>query len=177
MGYAASTNGREGAFVYSDRSLEANFDGPFVSAPADNSFTVRAAGGTTFYSNPTQSAGVSLSPGAGAWATISDRNRKRHFEDVDGEAVLASIATMPIQEWSYLSQDPSIRHLGPTAQDFYAAFGLGSEDTTITTSDIDGVNMLAVQALERRTRDLQAENDELRERLDHLEAMLQALSQ
>lgn len=146
---------------------------------ADNSFTVRAAGGTNFYSNASLTSGVHLAAGAGAWATVSDRNRKENFEAKDGEAVLASIARMPIQEWNYKSQDSSIRHLGPTAQDFYAAFELGDDDTTITTSDISGVNMLAVQALEKRTADvaaenerLRADNDELRDRLERLEALL-----
>ena len=43
---------------------------------------------------------------------------------------------MPIQERSYLAQDPSIRHLGPTAQDFYGVLGLGGDDLTITTSEV-----------------------------------------
>ncbi|SDH49302.1 hypothetical protein SAMN04487996_14014 [Dyadobacter soli] len=48
---------------------------------------------------------------------------------------------------------------GPMAQDFNAAFGLDgvSNDTTINTVNIDGVNMAAIQALEKRTRELQAE--------------------
>lgn len=176
LGYRADTDSKVGSFVYGDNSTAS-----FLTAPADNSFTVRATGGTTFYSTASLNAGVSLAPGAGAWATVSDRNRKRDFQDVDGEAVLASIAAMPIKSWSYLSQDPSIRHLGPTAQDFYAAFGLGHDHTTITTSDISGVNMLAVQALEKRTAELRqeneqlrADNDELRNRLDRLEALLEA---
>ena len=49
-----------------------------------------------------------------------------------------------------------MRHLGPTAEDFRAAFGLGDSDAAIATVDIDGVNLLAVQALERRTAELTA---------------------
>ncbi len=73
---------------------------------------------------------------------------------------------------------PSARHLGPTAQDFYAAFGLGDSDTSIPTVDIDGVNMLAIQALEARTRDLddvRAELAEARQRLAALETALARL--
>jgi hypothetical protein len=166
MGYFVTAS-RTGAFVYGDQSTSAGLD-----APADNSFTVRASGGVNFYSNSSRSAGVSLATGAGAWATVSDRNRKQDFREESGERALARIADMPIQSWSYLSQDPSIRHLGPVAQDFYEAFALGDDDKTITTSDISGVNMLAVQALEKRTRDLATENEVLRERLIELEAML-----
>lgn len=149
MGSRASTNGQAGAFVYGDWSTQT-----LLLAPAPNSFSVRASGGTIFYSNSGMTSGVTLAPGAGAWATVSDRNRKRDFQNVDGEVVLARISTMPVPSWSYLSQDSSVRHLGPTAQDFYAAFGLGESALTITTTDIDGVNLLAAQALERRTRDL-----------------------
>ena len=79
---------------------------------------------------------------------------------------------MPIESWNYRTQDASIRHIGPMAQDFHAAFGLGEDELRINTIDIDGVNMLAVQALENRTRMLQAENDALRDRLAQVEATL-----
>jgi hypothetical protein len=89
--------------------------------------------------------------------------------------VLSQIAHMPLQSWNYKAQAPGIRHLGPTAQDFYAAFQLGESDTTINTVDADGVNLLAVQALERRTAELRRENEELRAAVARLEAMVRAL--
>lgn len=119
--------------------------------------------------------GAFLAAGGGAWATLSDRDSKRKLQDEDGESALTKIAAMPIPSWSYLSQDAAIRHLGPMAQDFHAAFGLGDSDTTITTSDIDGVNMLAIQALERRPTDLREENEQLLGRLAEVEAMLFSL--
>jgi len=170
MGMNASTNGMYGAFVYGDRSSTTN-----VTASANNQFVVRATGGTIFYADQALTSGVELLPGAGAWSTVSDRNRKHLFRDISGESVLAEIAAMPIQSWSYKSQEASIRHVGPTAQDFSAAFGLGSNELTITTSDISGINMLAIQALERRTRELadaRAKLDELESRLAALEAAL-----
>jgi hypothetical protein len=171
LGRRASTNGMAGSFIYGDASSIA-----IVLSPAPNSFTVRAAGGTTFYSSSDLSTGVTLAAGSGAWAAVSDRNRKEHFRDEDGDAVLAKIAAMPIQSWNYKAQDASIRHMGPTAQDFYEAFGLGESELTITTIDMDGVNLLAVQALEKRTAELRAENEGLRERLDELEAIVHSLA-
>jgi hypothetical protein len=165
MGQKANTNGQAGSFVYGDNSTA--FD---VSATAPNQFVVRAAGGTIFYSNSDLSGGVTLAPGGGAWESVSDVNRKEHFRDVDGEDVLGKIARMPIRGWNYKAQAASIRHLGPTAQDFYAAFRLGESDTTITTTDIDGVNLLAVQALERRTREQAREIEALRAELAALRA-------
>jgi len=156
MGRRASTNGHRGSFVHGDNS--SNYD---VRNTAANQFMVRAAGGTIFYTNADLEAGVSLAPNAGAWANLSDRARKENFRDLDGEAVLRKIAAMPIPEWNYRAQGAATRHVGPMAQDFRAAFGLGGDDLTITTSDISGINMLAVQALERRTTDLDAVRAEL----------------
>src|SRR2546422_1818102 len=34
---------------------------------------------------------------------------------------------LPVQTWEYKS-DGATRHLGPVAQDFYAAFGVGPDD-------------------------------------------------
>lgn len=80
---------------------------------------------------------------------------------------------MPVREWNYKAQDQAIRHIGPTAQDFHAAFGLGQDERRINTLDADGVALAALRALEARTRAdnerLTRENDELRERLVRLE--------
>ena len=173
MGHTASTNGHQGSFVYGDNSTE-----DIVNVMDDNSFVVRAAGGTTFYSTSDLTSGVRLGAGNGMWSTLSDRNRKHLFRAEDGESVLEKIAGMPIPSWSYKAQDASFRHLGPMSQDFYAAFGLGQDDLTIGTSDISGVNMLAIQALEGRTHDLDAVRAELaeaRQRLAALEAALARL--
>ena len=86
---------------------------------------------------------------------------------------------MPIHEWNYKSQESGIRHVGPTAQDFYAAFGLGEDPLRIGTMDADGIALAGVKALEARTRALVAENAALRMRLDKetsgLRAELEAL--
>jgi hypothetical protein len=78
---------------------------------------------------------------------------------------LARIARMPVTEWSYRAQDDAIRHIGPTAQDFHAAFGLGEDPLRIGTLDADGVALAGVKALEARSR-AQAE------RIDALERQL-----
>jgi len=45
------------------------------------------------------------------------------------------------------AQHASVRHMGPMAQDFWAAFGLWDNDKSITTVDADGVAPAAIQAL------------------------------
>src|SRR5207245_952846 len=105
---------------------------------------------TTFYSDPGQTAGVTLAAGGGAWTTVSDRNAKENFEPVNTKDVLEKVAALPLTTWNYKSQDASIHHLGPMAQDFNAAFGLGESATGITTVDEEGVALAAIQGLDRK---------------------------
>jgi hypothetical protein len=129
----------------------------------------RASGGVIFYTNGTLTAGVRVSAGGNSWSSVSDRNLKENSVAVDGRALLDRLAETPITTWNYKSQDPSIRHIGPVAQDFYAAFGVGEDDTHISTIDADGVALAASQALYRLTQDqskqiaaLKAENAALK---------------
>ena len=68
---------------------------------------------------------------------------------------------MPISEWSY-NDEPSARHIGPMAQDFHAAFGVGETDTCIPTVDANGIALAAIQALNQRLERLEMESRELR---------------
>lgn len=175
MGLRASTNGFQGSFVYGDFSTR---DTVYVAG--SNQFVVRAQKFWFGRDSNTQytsgrfietSTGAFLSDG-GMWENNSDLAEKHLFEDLDAEQVLRGMAGLPIREWSYREEDSSVRHIGPVAQDFHAAFGLGHDDKHIGTVDADGVNMLAIQALEKRTRNLQAENETLKERIAALEAAI-----
>ncbi|MFQ5856873.1 MAG: tail fiber domain-containing protein [Anaerolineae bacterium] len=183
--FAAGRRGKanhDGAFVWADST-----DGDFASTAA-NQFNVRATGGTRIVSavdaNGDPTAGVQLAPGASAWSTLSDRDAKVNLALVDGHEALARLAAMPIQTWNYKSQDLSIRHIGPTAQDFYAAFGLGEDDRHISTVDADGVALAAIQGLYQLLQEkdaqiaaLQAENAAQQEEITALEARLAAVEQ
>ncbi len=178
LGYNASTNNHQGSFVFGDVS-NLTLSTP-VTPTAANQFVVRAAGGTTFFSNAAMNAGVRLASGSGSWSSLSDAGMKENFRELDGETVLESIARMSIREWNYISQDAAIRHVGPTAQDFHAAFGLGEDPTRISTVDAAGIALLAIQALERRTAELertvQVQDEQIRllsERLSAVERELQ----
>jgi hypothetical protein len=83
-------------------------------------------------------------------------------EPVDGFEILEKLARLPISTWNYKKDPPSTRHLGPMAQDFAASFGLGDSDVTINTLDANGVVMVAVQALYRKVKALEAEVEALR---------------
>ena len=97
---------------------------------------------------------------------------------MNAEVVLTKLAQLPISTWNYIGNDPKqFRHYGPVAQDFFAAFGhdgIGTigTDTTINSGDMEGILMIAVQALEKRTSELatlKAENTDLKARLERLE--------
>lgn len=155
FGFRASAQ-HEGAFVFGDRSSTAT-----AASTMPNQFVVRAAGGTRFYSNAAMTAGVRLEPGAGSFTNLSDVNRKANFRDLDGDEVLGKIAALPIREWNYTTQPATVRHVGPTAQDFAQAFGLGEDPLGISTVDGIGIALRAVQALEVRVRALDAHNQQL----------------
>jgi hypothetical protein len=100
---------------------------------------------------------------------VSDRNLKRAFEPVDPQQVLETLSRIPISTWSYKSDDPSVRHMGPMAQDLHAAFGLGDTDKAYNPVDAHGVAFAAIQALaarldaqDARIRRLEEENAGLR---------------
>jgi trimeric autotransporter adhesin len=179
FGYRAHSD-HKGSFVYSDQSAS-----DFYST-AENQFLVRAAGGTTFYSASDLSMGVNLPAGGGAWTTISDSTKKENIREVDYMDILNKVNQLEVSEWNYKSQKSDIRHIGPMAQDFYEIFGIGESDTTITTIDIDGVNLAALKALleksngleeaaaefkmlERKYEELKAEKEQVMNRLLKIE--------
>jgi hypothetical protein len=61
-----------------------------------------------------------------------------------------------------------VRHIGPMAQDFYAAFGVGEDDRHITSIDEDGVALAAIKAQSHQIGALRDENEMLETRLDAL---------
>jgi hypothetical protein len=141
--------------------------------------TMRFANGYRLFSNAGTTSGVSVSAGGGSWSTISDVHKKENFTAINAESILQKVAALPLSRWSYKSQPASQQHIGPMAQDFYAAFALDGKgnDTTINTGDIDGVNMAAIQALEKRTAALKTENEGLKASLEQLQKKLAAQQQ
>lgn len=110
----------------------------------------------------------------GAFVSASDRALKENFEPVDPRAVLEKVATLPLNKWNY-RQDPGARHLGPMAQDFHAAFGVGTDDKTIATVDADGVALAAIQGLNQKLADQEAALRQRDARIERLESELAEL--
>ncbi len=165
-----------GSFVLADST-----DADFASVRAD-ALRVRFNGGATFQVNSGSwfriwndsgrvvdtSTGAHLTTG-GAWVNGSRRASKENFGAVDAAAVLEQVAALPVLRWNYIAEDDAVQHIGPVAEDFRAAFGVGAGDG-IATVDADGVALAAIQALLSRLQSLEAENRTLSARLAALEA-------
>ena len=95
----------------------------------------------------------------------SDRRLKTNFSAVNPRSVLDRLARVPVQTWSYKTDPSSVRHMGPVAQDFKAAFGVGADDKHISTVDADGVALASIQALYQLMQEKDAEIKEMRARL------------
>lgn len=171
IGQRASTNGYTGAIVLADQSTTDS-----VEASANNQFSLRAAGGIRLYTNATTTTGMSMNAGGSSWNVISDRNRKENFAAVNLEDMLTRIRELPISTWRYIGEeDRTVRHIGPMAQDWHSLFNFNSDDLTINTSDIDGVNLAGVKALEARTAQQAAEIRELRTQVAALQEAVKKL--
>jgi hypothetical protein len=160
-----------GVFIIGDASKSTD-----DSSSTNNQMTTRFAGGYRMYSNSTLTTGVYMNGGVSGWTNFCDRNKKENFSSIDGEQLLIKIRALPITKWNYKGTDASVKYIGPVAQDFYSAFHLGGTDSLgINSISIDGVNMAAIQALEKRTSELQKANEKialLEKRIDKLEQMI-----
>jgi len=177
LGYRASNNAKTGTMVMGDQSSTDS-----VRNQNNNEFRARYAGGFRLRTSAAANSapgvsgntGCDLPAGSGSWTCSSSRTLKENFAAVDGEAVLLRLRATPVTTWSYIAEGPRVRHLGPVAEDFRAAFGLGVDGTSIGLGDIDGVNFAAAQALEARTAALRRQLDEKSARVEALEAELAA---
>jgi hypothetical protein len=171
-GLGAQAN-HNGAFVWADSSPF------FFASTAQNQFSVRSTGGARFVSaidgsgNPT--AGVQLAPGGGSWSSLSDRASKHALDPVSGREVLRKLDSVPVSTWSYCAPEDSIRHIGPMAQDFYRAFGVGEDRRHIASVDADGVALAAIKGLSRELRADRKRRHAQERRIADLEARLAAL--
>lgn len=171
-----------GSFFYTNTALSTGFIFNSTTATmtlTNSKLSMLNTGATTLTSNSAGTAGVSLPAGGGSWQSLSDKYMKENFEAVDGEDLLRRLRKVPISTWNYKTQNAKIRHMGPMAQDFAAAFNIGEDERHIATIDPDGVALAGVKALDNRTNGqqqrieaLEKENKELKLRLTRIEKLL-----
>ena len=155
-----------GAFVWAD-STELDF-----TTTANNQFLIRANGGVGIgKNNPATALDVNGTVTATAFNPSSDRNLKENFTGVSPAEMLDKVAGLKISRWNFRG-DTTTPHVGPMAQDFYAAFGLGTDERHIATVDADGVALAAIQGLNQKLEAKEAEITELKQRLEKLERLI-----
>lgn len=115
----------------------------------------------------------------GTFVSSSDRNAKKDFGQVNAAEILDKVTALPISQWSYKT-DIATRHIGPMAQDFYAAFNVGPDDKHIAMVDEGGVALAAIQALNQKvSEELKAKDSEiqdLKQKMQRLEALTRRLA-
>jgi len=112
----------------------------------------------------------------GTISQLSSRTAKRDFRTTNGRMLLAKLEKMPIDTWRYKGAPANERHLGPVAEDFHAAFGLGKSNRYIAPTDMAGVALASIKAMQREIVARDKRIAELEQRLDALEKKLDARS-
>ncbi len=170
LGSYVMTSGKTGVFIIGDSA--AAYTQPY----RDNQFIARFKGGYRLYTDNSANC-VYLDSGATSWAHISDSAKKELFAPVEGDYFLNSLAKLRLGSWNYKSQQPlHFRHYGPMAQEIFRYFGKDKygtigNDTTIATADMDGIMMICLQALEKRTSELNSALNDLKKANEKLTIM------
>jgi hypothetical protein len=108
----------------------------------------------------------------GALTQGSSRRTKHGFASVRADEVLDKVAALEISRWRYKKDASDSEHIGPMAEDFYRAFGLGADDRHIAPADMAAVALSANQALDAKVRAQAEEIALLRRANAHLEERL-----
>ena len=177
-GSLAMVNGTDfGAFVWSDES------GTIFASNGPNTFSARATGGVRFVTAIDQSTGATTQGCSidtsgnlvctGTVSSSSDRAMKADFEPIAAGDVLKHVAALPLRTWHFKGQ--TVRHIGPTAQDFHAAFKVGTDDKHISTTDAQGVALAAIQGLYQKLEAKDAQLAQQNKQIESLSARLEKL--
>ena len=149
------------------------------SEDTDDDFIITRSGSGDLEFRLTSTGDLHL-PG-GQVQTASDRNKKYNIDPVDAQEILSRLDAMPVSTWTYKTESPDVKHIGPMAQDFMAAFGYGTDERLIGNLDIAGVALAALKGLNQKVsardeeiQSLRKSNEELFSRLSSLEAMVKA---
>jgi hypothetical protein len=133
------------SFIFEDTTVPERWS--FASSA--NSFIInnQANGGIEYNFGPTGNLVITGSLTANGVFYPSSRVLKDDFQDVDARDILARLTAVPVSEWRYRSDPAASRHIGPVAEDFRSAFGLGVEGAGLNVGDVAGVTIAAVQGL------------------------------
>jgi Chaperone of endosialidase len=167
-GFSPSYRGIEGVSqsdtgVYGTTNLGNGVWG--VSSSGSGVFGQSTSGHSGWFQGGGGGSGYCRFNGGAGWSCTSDKHAKENFEKVNSAEILESLAALSISKWNMKGDANQTPHIGPVAQDFYAAFALGDDDVTINTSDAQGVALAAIQGLYQIVQEQQAQIAELEAKL------------
>ncbi len=178
-------NGAFGAYTWDIGANETNFFIRDVTGASRLPFRIRPGAPTSSIDiAATGNVGIgTASPAArldvmgdtiirGTLSQLSSRTAKENFQLANGKMVLAKLEKMPISTWNYRGSDANDRHLGPVAEDFHAAFGLGTSDHFVAPTDMAGVALASVKALQDEISERDLRIAQLEKRLHDLEILV-----
>ena len=163
---------QSGATMTVDNTGDFIFDNN-VRITALGKISLPSPGGTRTISGDIAGLTVNSAIFATAFNTTSDRNVKEQFTSINSREILDRVIGLPISSWSFKA-DGSTRHIGPMAQDFYAAFNVGPDDKHIATVDADGVALAAIQGLNEKLKEKDAKIEAMEKRLEDLEESIKS---
>ena len=146
----------------------------------DGQFTIGGVGhnsGPHFSLSNTGNLTLAGSLTATSCSCSSSKTLKHELEAVDRQDVLARLSTLPITKWRFKSDPEAMPHIGPTAEDFQAAFGLGQSGTSLNVADVNGVALAAIQALHAELQEQRKATTEQQRLLDEQRALIEELGQ
>jgi hypothetical protein len=102
----------------------------------------------------------------GTWTNGSSRTFKDRFVNLDKHEVLEKVLGLSVTGWHYKGTDEY--HIGPVAEDFFAAFDTGLSNQYLAAGDMGGVALVSVQALAERVESLEQKVDQQEQLLNDL---------
>lgn len=99
----------------------------------------------------------------GALTQNSSRAVKTDIEPVDDREMLRRIVKLPVYKWKYEADETKQPQVGPMAEDFHEAIGIG-DGRHIALGSVSGVSIAAIRGL----------NEVLEEKSARLEALVEA---
>ncbi|GAA6184275.1 tail fiber domain-containing protein [Aliiglaciecola sp. NS0011-25] len=80
----------------------------------------------------------------------SSRTYKTNILPIDVDSIIAKLANLPMATWSYLN-NTEVQHIGPMAEDFYAAFEFGADEKHIAPGDMAAIALITAKKLNEDT--------------------------
>ena len=155
------------AFVFRDATVPERWT--FGTTGGHFAMDNQAASGVEFVYGPSGSLTIAGNLTAANFPS-SSRALKENFAAVNPAEILAKLIQMPVTEWSFKDDPQRRRHLGPTVEDFQAAFGMGTTGQSLVVTDVSGVALAAIQGVYTQLQEQRLEIEELQREIERLKS-------